>query len=112
MRYFVKIILQNNEIMGNCNFVHTFIISIGNGHSSDILSKVRTVNCQVRIINFARKFCFAKSVDGLLVLKLVQLSSGNIVLVTCLQQLQTLCSACNPIIPNLRQGARTPSMLS
>ena len=60
--------------------------------SSDTLPKVRTFDCQIRILIFARKKTyFAIFVNGLLVIKLFQLSNGDFTFFVAYQQrLQTL----------------------
>ena len=54
---------------------------IGNhAQSSDIRSKVRKFICQIKIFIFARDRKFKKIVNGLLLLKLFQLSNGDFII--------------------------------
>ena len=48
--------------------------------SSDTLSRVRTLRCQVKLLFFARENNFSKIVNELLVLKLFQLSNEDLLI--------------------------------
>ena len=60
--------------------------------TSDTIPKPRTFTCQDQALIFARELFFATIVNGLSVLKLVQILNGDLnFLVAVLQHLQTLC---------------------
>ena len=50
---------------------------------------------------------FATIVNGLLVLKMFELSNSRLFFLACLQNLQTLCVVGYFIIPKLKQDVRT-----